>query len=621
MCGIVGFSWKDEQLVRQMGKVLEHRGPDQQGTYVDKHVSLGHRRLSIIDLSEKGRQPMSNEDGTVWVTYNGEIYNFRELRGFLEGKGHRFQSHCDTEVIVHAYEEFGLECMKYFNGMFTFAIWDLKSQKLVLARDRLGIKPLYFYHKGEKFIFASEIKAILQDPNVDRQIDLQSLVHYMGFEFVPAPRTMFHHIQKLPAGHYLIYEKGKISISQYWDLRFRLTDRSPQDYADQMLDLLTHAVRKRLISDVPLGVFLSGGLDSSTVVALMHRCGISPLQTFALGYEDPSFSELDYARFMAENVNSQHHEMIIEPITPSLIEKAAWHLDEPMTDLSTISFYLICQKAKQFATVCLSGEGGDEVLVGYDRFKASKAHRYYEYVPEWIRRGIVAPLVNALPDQSQKKGPVNIMKRFIQGGLLPKDGGHIRWQYFGQSIQEEKLLRDHYREYVKLDPFSLIRDYRVLCNSEDQLDQEIYVDLKFTMAESVLMKVDKMSMAHSLEVRVPFLDHEFVEFCATIPSSFKLDGFQTKAIFRSAMKGVLPEKIRKRGKQGYSLPIKNWLRGELKEYMMDMLHESALIRNMFNPDALERMIQQHLSCTHNRNHELWALLNLAVWHKLFLETS
>ncbi|MCZ6799241.1 MAG: asparagine synthase (glutamine-hydrolyzing) [Nitrospirae bacterium] len=619
MCGILGFSWKDAQLARRMGQVLSHRGPDQHGVYVDQNVSLGHQRLSIIDLSEKGRQPMTNEDGTVWVTYNGEIYNFRELREFLEGKGHRFRSHCDTEVIVHAYEEFGLECVRHFNGMFAFAIWDAKSQQLFLARDRLGIKPLYYYHKGKKFLFASEIKAILQDPEVDRSLNIQSLVHYVGFEFVPSPGTMFQDIQKLPAGHYLVYRDGKTTVREYWDLRFTQTKKDPKEYEEQLLDLLASSVRKRLISDVPLGVFLSGGLDSSAVVALMHQCGIVPLQTFALGYDDPSFSELEYAKIMAESVHSQHRELIIDPISPSLIEKAAWHLDEPMTDLSTISFYLICQKAKQFATVCLSGEGGDEVLAGYDRFKASKAHGFYDFIPEWIRRGVVAPLVNALPDQSQKKGAINILKRFIQGGLLPKDGGHMRWQYFGQSIQEEGLLQEGYQQAVNLDPFAPIRSFRARCNSEDSLDQELYVDLKFTMSESVLMKVDKMSMANSLEVRVPFLDHEFVEFCGTIPSSLKLDGFKTKAIFRSAMKDVLPERIRHRGKQGYSLPIKNWLRQELKEYMTDTLHDSVLIRNVFKPSEVDRIIAEHLTYSHNRNHELWAMLNLAVWHKLFIE--
>lgn len=621
MCGILGFSWKDDQLVRRMGKVIAHRGPDQSGVYVDNDISLGHQRLSIIDLSENGRQPMTNEDRTVWVTYNGEIYNFRELREFLEGKGHRFRSHCDTEVIVHAYEEFGPECVRHFNGMFAFAIWDKKTKQLTLARDRIGIKPLYYYHQGKKLVFASEIKAILQDPQIEREIDLQSLVQYLGFEFVPFPRTMFQGIQKIPAGHYLVYQNGEATLTQYWDVRFKETNKSPREYEEQLLDLLTVSVRRRLISDVPLGVFLSGGLDSSTLVSLMKRCGIDPIQTFSIGYDDPSFSELDYARTMAKSVDSIQREIIVKPISPELIEEAAWHLDEPMTDLSATAFYLICKMAKEHATVCLSGEGGDEVLMGYDRFKASKAHSFYAKIPAWIRKGMVGPLINALPDQSQKKGAVNILKRFIQGGLLPEDGGHMRWQYFGRSIQEEGLLADQYLPAVNLDPFAPVRAVRQHCNSQNQMDQEIYVDLKFIMAESLLMKVDKMSMAHGLEVRVPFLDHEFVDFCGTIPNTLKLDGFKTKAVFRSAMKGILPEEIRRRGKQGYSIPIKNWLRHELKDYMNDVLRESVLIKNFFKPAQVEKMVAQHVACSHNRNHEIWALLNLAVWHRLYIERA
>jgi len=490
---------------------------------------------------------------------------------------------------------------------------------LVLARDRLGIKPLYYYHKGGRFLFASEIKAILQDVEVEREVDLESLAQFIGFEFVPVPRTIFQNVKKLPPGHYLVYREGNATVTQYWDLRFIQTNNPARDYEEKMLDMLVDSVRKRLISDVPLGVFLSGGLDSSAVVSLMRRCKVDPIQTFSLGYDDPSFSELDYARVMAKAVNSIHRELIINPITPDLIETTAWHLDEPMTDLSTPALYLICKMAKEHVTVCLSGEGGDEILVGYDRFKASKAHGYYQYVPDWIRRGLVAPLVNALPDQSQKKGAINILKRFIQGGLLPEDGGHMRWQFFGQSLQEDGLLEEQHLPSVNQDPFAPIRSLRARCNSHRQLDQEIYVDLKFTMPEICLTKVDKMSMAHGLEVRVPFLDHEFVEFCGTIPASLKLKGFKTKAIFRSAMKEVLPEKIRSRGKQGFSIPIKNWLRYELKEYMEDTLHESVFLKNFFKPTQVEKMIAQHLACSHNRNHELWAMLNLAVWHKLFME--
>ena len=418
MCGIAGFSWQDGRLVERMNQVISHRGPDQHGVYTDESVSLGHRRLSIIDLSADGRQPMTNEDGSVWVTYNGEIYNFQELREQLRAKGHVFRSRTDTEVIVHAYEEYGPNCVQWFNGMFAFALWDRPRSELILARDRLGVKPLYYYLNKDTLVFASEIKAILQVPDVDREINPQALYHYVGYEFVPAPDTIFRHISKLPPGHYLRYRDGKIELTQYWDIRFQ-TESQPRTYYEEGIrELLAKSVQKRLVSDVPLGVFLSGGLDSSAIVALMSQCGVEPIQTFSLGYADPTFSELDYARTIARQFNTQHHELIIDPITPELVEEAVWHLDEPMTDLSAIPFYLICKKAREHVTVCLSGEGGDEVLVGYDRFKASKVNGYYSCLPGWLRRGIIAPLIMALPDQEQKKGPLNVLKRFIQGGLL-----------------------------------------------------------------------------------------------------------------------------------------------------------------------------------------------------------
>jgi asparagine synthase (glutamine-hydrolysing) len=621
MCGIAGFNWQDERLIRAVSDVLLHRGPNQSGSYTDDSVSLGHRRLSIIDLSEHGRQPMSNEDGSIWVTYNGEIYNFQELRAQLESRGHTFRSRTDTEIIVHAYEEYGRDCVHRFNGMFAFALWDKRRRELFVARDRLGVKPLYYYYKDDKLVFASEIKAILQVPEIERELNPQALYHYMGYEFVPSPDSIFRYIHKLPPGHYLLYRKGKLSLSQYWDLRFHGEGYAPSYYEETMREMLTESVRKRLVSDVPLGVFLSGGLDSSAVVALMSRCGVKSIQTFSLGYSDPTYSELDYARVVAREFNTEHRELIIDPITPELIEEAIWHLDEPMTDLSTIPFYLICKKAREYVTVCLSGEGGDEVLAGYDRFKASKAYRYYAILPEWIRREVVPPLVRMLPDRPQKKGPLNILKRFIEGGLLPEEAAHMRWQYFGIPEHDRRLFSEDIRFAVSMDPFAPLRVHAERCNSTEPLDREIYVDLKFTMPDSVLMKVDKMSMAHALEVRVPFLDYQFVEFCASVPGRLKLNGWTTKAIFRSAMRGLLPPVILGRGKQGYSFPIKNWLRRELKDYTRETLISSPLIREAFNLPYIEQLIQEHQEYRANHNHVLWALINLAVWHRLFMESQ
>ena len=351
----------------------------------------------------------------------------------------------------------------------------------------------------------------------------------------------------------------------------------------------------------------------------MSRSGVDPIQTFSLGYEDATFSELDYARYVSKEFKTEHHELIVGPITPELIEETVWHLDEPMTDLSTVPLYLICKKAREHVTVCLSGEGGDEVLAGYDRFRASKANAYYNLIPGWVRRNIAGPLVDALPDQPQKKGAINIVKRFIEGGLLPDDGKHMRWQYFSSPEHEQSLFSDRMAGGVSMDPFSPVRRHTERSNASNRLDEEIYVDLNLPMPEIVLMKADRMSMAHGLEVRVPFLDHEFVEFCATIPANQKLRGFETKHIFRSAMRGIVPDKILGRGKQGYSLPIKNWLRNEMRDHMREVLTTSPLIRDAFNGDYVERLVSEHLEYKVNHSHVLWALMNLGIWHRQFVE--
>jgi asparagine synthase (glutamine-hydrolysing) len=561
---------------------------------------------------------MTNEDGSVQVVFNGEIYNFADVRRDLEARGHRFASRTDTEVIVHAYEEDGAGCVRRFNGMFAFAVWDRRRRELTLARDRLGVKPLYYHLSGGRLAFASEIKALLAVPTVERRVDPAALFHYVGYEFVPAPATMFAGVKKLPPGHVLRFRDGEVRVDRYWDLAFAREERPRAWYEARLLELLEDAVRLRLVADVPLGVFLSGGLDSSTVVAMMSRQGVRPLQTFSLGYDDPSYSELPHARAVSRAFGTEHHELVIEPISPELIETAAWHLDEPMTDLSTIPFYLIARKARERVTVCLSGEGGDEVLVGYDRFKASKAHALYGRLPLFLRRGLIAPLVQALPDQTQKKGPLNLLKRFVEGGLLPEHGLHMRWQYFGAAAYGA-LVAGGVPDALRRDPLAPVAGAASRCPSADRLDREVYVDLTFTMPDSVLMKVDKMSMAHALEVRVPFLDYRVVEFCASIPGHLKLEGFRTKSILRSAMQGILPPSILSRGKQGYSFPIKNWLRHELRGYMTELLEGSPLVRDAFDRRVVTRLVEEHLAFRANHNHVLWALVNLAVWHRRFVE--
>lgn len=621
MCGICGFNWDDAELIKKMTARINHRGPDQDGHFTDVNCSLGHRRLSIIDLSEQGRQPMFNEDESVVLVFNGEIYNYLDLRQTLLAKGHQFRGNSDSEVIVHAYEEYGSGCVEHLRGMFAFAIYDRAKQKLFIARDRIGIKPLYYYHKNGKFLFASEIKAILASPAVERKVNLQALYDYIGFEFVPAPQTMFDGINKLESGHYLELTDGKVKITRYWDLKMG-SGKAPisfEEAVEKQKFLLDEAVKSHLMSDVPLGVFLSGGLDSSAIVALMRKHIPGNLKTFTIGYEDKTFSELDYAAIVAKHCETDHQVLMLDDIKPDYVEKTLYHLDEPMTDLSTVPLYLLCKQAREHVTVCLSGEGADESYAGYDRFKAARLASYFNIIPGPLRRQVVGRIVDMLPDQPQKKGAINMLKRFVEGANMPADGNHLRWQYFTSEKIVNGLFKQDFFNHVTADPFRLVREYSSRCADADAVNKQIYLDMRYMMTDSVLMKVDKMSMASSLEIRVPLLDHVLVEFLASLPGDWKLKGLTTKYVFRKAIEDLLPEKIVYRGKQGYSLPVKHLLRGDLKQYMVTLLSESRVIREHINTDFVNKLIEDHCAMKQNNNHVLWALMNVAIWHNRFFE--
>ncbi len=621
MCGICGFTWEDRALVEEMNQRLAHRGPDDQGVVVDSGVSLGHRRLSIIDLSANGRQPMANEEGSVHLVANGEIYNYLELRQRLIQAGHCFRSRSDSEVILHGYEEWGSGVVERLSGMFCFVVFDAARRRLLLARDRLGIKPLYYHHQGRRLIFANEIKALLAWPGLERRVHLQGLFHYLGYEFVPAPATLFEGVNKLRQGHYAVFEleSGEFREEPYWDLHFQPAYQRPQEAVEDLRVMIRQSVKRRLMSDVPLGVFLSGGLDSTTVVAMMRNLGVEGIKSFSIAYPDPSFSELEYAQDMARHYGTDSTVLMIEDLELADLEKAVYHLDEPMTDLSAIPLMLICRKAKEQVTVVLSGEGGDEVFCGYDRFKAARAAQVLERVPGL--KALMKGVAGRLPDQPQKKGAINVFKRFVEGMVLPPEGEHLRWQYFLAPQQARELFLPEALEQLDLDPFQPVRRILARCDSDQRLDRQVYLDLKLTMADSVLMKVDKMSMSTSLEVRVPFLDHEFVEFSARLPGWFKLKGFTTKYIFRQAIEGLVPKRVAWRGKQGYSLPVKNLLRGQLRPLMEELLTTSPLVKDFLQPAVVRNLMDQHLAGTHNHNHLLWALMNAALWHRRFLEKA
>jgi asparagine synthase (glutamine-hydrolysing) len=617
MCGICGFSWADRPLLERMKSTIRHRGPDAHGSFVADGVSLGHLRLSIVDLTESGRQPLANADETVWITFNGEIYNHPQLRRTLEQKGYVYRGTSDTESIVHAYEEYGLEFVKHLTGMFAFAIWDVRKRRLVLARDRLGIKPLYYTLDNGRLRFASEIKALLADPTLARSVNPQGLFDLIGYEFTPAPDTLFRGIHKLPPGSLLVFEAdGRSRISQYWTLQ--QTEVDPSEAG--LIGLLEQVCADHMMSDVPVGSFLSGGIDSSAVVQFVSQSMSTPLQTFALGYSEKSYSEFEYARQVAEHFHTEHRELLISPIDRAEIERSVWHLDEPTTDPSNLPFMLICEQARRYVKVCFSGDGGDELLMGYDRFRASKASHFLDLVPVPFRRTLYQAIINGISDNEQKKGAGNLIKRFLQGAILPRQGEHIRWQYFLDPAQTSTLFKPEFRRAIDTDPFSLVKRWSALAPT-DRSAREQFVDLNTILPDSVLMKVDKMSMAHSLEVRPPFLDHRMVEYCYSLPTSLKLRGFTTKWLLKSAMEKRLPPGIARRKKQGFSIPMKNWIRGDLQDYTHDTVFSSKLIGDYFNVPALRGFWQEHQGRKHNHSHLFWTLLNLSLWDQLLLSAT
>jgi asparagine synthase (glutamine-hydrolysing) len=525
-----------------------------------------------------------------------------------------FRSRTDTEAIVHAYEEYGLEFARHLTGMFALAIWDARHRRLVLARDRLGLKPLYYTLGNGRLRFASEIKALLADPTLPRALHRQGLLDLLGYEFVPAPATLFEGIRKLLPGCLLTVEAhGQARMSRYWSLE----PREIEPTEEALADLLEGACADHTMSDVPLGAFLSGGIDSSTVVSFLSRSLPAGLQTFALGYREASFSELEYAREVAEHFHTRHTELLVRPVDAAAIERSVWHLDEPTTDPSNLPFMLICEEARRYVKVCLSGDGGDELLMGYDRFRASKANSWLQRLPLPQRQRLYRAVVACLPDNELKKGASNIIKRFLQGAMLPADGEHIRWQYFSDPAQSAAILEPEFLRGIDTDPFTPVKRWSSQAPRERGL-REQYVELNTVLPDSVLMKVDKMSMACGLEVRPPFLDHRVVEFCYALPAGAKLRGFTTKWLLKSTMRERLPPGIAMRPKQGFSIPMKNWIRGELLELTRDEVFCSPLIGTHFRRSALERLWSEHQSRRHNHSHLFWALLNLALWDRCLL---
>jgi asparagine synthase (glutamine-hydrolysing) len=615
-----------------MCATIVHRGPDDEGIFVQNNVGLGVRRLSIIDV-EGGHQPLSNEDGSVWVAHNGEIYNFPELREELITCGHTFKTRTDTETIVHSYEEWGEHCFQKFRGMFAFALWDDRTKRLLVGRDRMGIKPFYYTlieNKERTLVFGSELKTILVHPDVKRALEPQALDLYLTFEYIPEPLSAFQNIYKLPAGTFLIYERGKIHIERYWDVnREQEGEVSTKPHGvslasieDELYERLKESVKARLLSDVPLGAFLSGGIDSSAIVGLMHELGVSPIKTFSIGFEDATYNELEHARRISQKFHTDHEEFILKPQALELTEKLIRHLDEPFGDFSIFPTYLVSKMARSHVKVILSGDGGDELFAGYEHYQAQKLSRLP--LVSFLSKPMPAVL-RKLPPSPKKKGLWNKLRRYAQGFEHPQDLRHFRWMMFlNQKEREDLYSKDFRHELGGIKPFHTIPPLDKLYPQLDRFDDisgELYLDLKSYLIDDILVKVDRMSMATSLETRVPLIDHKVVEYAFQIPGHLKLKGMTTKWIFKKTMERLLPPQNIYRSKEGFSIPIKHWLRNELKELMLHYLSESRIRdAGLFNFGPIKHKIDRHIQGRENYSHQLWALLVFEIWRENFLKS-
>ena len=624
MCGIAGKLTPssdapvDRGLLARMTDRVAHRGPDGAGVFVGTGIGLGHRRLSIIDVAG-GEQPLANEDNSVWVVFNGEIYNFGDLRLELESHGHSFRTRTDTEVIVHAYEEWGVECVARLRGMFAFALWDAPDRRLMLARDRVGVKPLYYAEPADgSLIFASEIKSILEDPSVDRAWSAEALDAYLTLLYVPSPGTIYRHVRALPPGHVLVAERGHVRISRYWDLTFAGTGDPANEkaYLAALDALIRESVKMRLVSDVPLGAFLSGGIDSSAVVAYMSETSSSPVVTTSIGFKEARFNELDRAKLVARHLGCQQTSTIVTPDVVGLLPRLAWHFDQPFGDSSAVPTYYVSAVAREHVTVALSGDGGDELWAGYAR------HRVEGW--EAKARGWLGPAGSSLAGMLGRSLPLAVKgTRSLRHLGLPPDQACARKHAYGQFEPDarHRLYSDDLAGAVRhADPFAAFRDAYAACPSADPLDRAMYVDVKTYLPDDILTKVDRMSMAVSLEAREPMLDHTLLEFAAAVPSSLKLRGGVSKYLLRRLLTPLVPAEVVNGRKHGFEVPIGEWLRGPLAEMGEDLLFDGRLrARGLFRNGALAGLWKEHQDGTRDHRHRLWSVVMLELWFRQFVD--
>lgn len=623
MCGIFGCVSLQKAGIdyKKFTNTLFHRGPDDSGFYTDDYIDMGHRRLSIIDV-EGGHQPILNQNNDMAIIFNGEIYNYQELRRELQEKGYVFTTHGDTETILHAYAEWGENCVLRLNGMFSFAIWNKTSKKLFLARDRLGIKPLFYCYHNDSLYFSSEIKAITADTTIRLQINDTALAGFFTLSYIPAPYTIYKNIHKLLPGHTLTWSDGRYSIKKYWDIHF-IPDRSKTEmyYMDGILEHFRKSVKSHMISDVPIGAFLSGGVDSSAVVAFMSKSATSPVNTFCIGFGGTKGGYLDervYAEMVAKKFSTRHKQLEVTPSLYGILDKIINAFDEPFADDSSIPSYFVSKIAQENVKVVLSGLGGDELFAGYERYLGFRLQSIYNNVPYFIRKNIISKLVDRLPERSDGHYTINHMKRFARGGLLEPDKCYLSYISILSDDIRSRLFADRSRFNDNYNTCAeLMMGYFNSDNvhgRKDSLDRALYCDIKTYLPDDILALSDRVSMQHSLEVRVPFIDHEFMEFCATIPPEIRLKGFKKKYLLKKALSEILPKEVINHRKQGFVGPTASWMKSDLKQVIIDSLSRKELDKHGYiKYDTVSRILDEHFSGKQLHDKLIWSLLIYQKW--------
>jgi len=627
MCGITGFvnanrEAADRSILEAMNHAILHRGPDEDGFYVKGNVALAMRRLAIIDLAS-GQQPMYNEDRTKAIVFNGEIYNYQELRENLDQLGHKFYTKSDTEVVIHLYDEYGVEGLQHLRGMFAIAIWDERDKSLFLARDRVGKKPILYSHQPNgDLIFGSEFSAVLKHPAVSRVVDLEAIDNYMSYLCVPAPMTAFKQIRKLEPGHWLLWKDGEIRTQRYWQPDFSKKIKiSEEEAIVETTRILRESTKMRMISEVPLGAFLSGGVDSSAVVALMAQESEQPVKTFSIGFEEQDFSELKYAKRVAEHVGAEYNEFIVRPNALDVIPTLVDHYGEPYADSSAIPTYYVAKETRKHVTVALNGDGGDESFAGYERYAAMRIAEKYARVPAALRKVFVEAPVSLLPSSELKRSRFRDAKRFLRAANLPRTERYFRWvTTFNRDAKKELYTADFAASVAGQDPLSLLDTWFAKANGTGTLDAILLTDQMTYLPNDLLVKVDIATMANSLEARSPFLDHKLIEFAATLPESMKMSGAGTKSLLKKVAARLVPKEVIYRRKMGFGVPIGKWFRGEMKDFVRSvLLSEGSLKRGIVKPEILERYVNEHIAGDRDHSFQLWTFLMLELWFQRFID--